>query len=1025
MTTDLAPEDIRRALWENESAPNGLPRNARAEQLVTAAEATGDPDVLRTALFGLIKAYEYSTERGKMLVPFARLLQEWDRDPSAFDEGDTHTFHWMFKWASSGMLTLPEMPLTTVEKWLAEMERRYRAAGYTERAVRQAEFNLADSTGDEERAARAFAAWSAAERDRMANCHACELNDQGTYWAERGDDEKALRTWEPVLAGRSHCAEEPHRVLARSLLPLLRSGRTDEARTHHLRGYRLARGNESLLGSIGRHIEFCALTGNEGRGLEILAEHAAQLEAEGNPSGRLELLGGTLVLLRRLLALGLGERPAVPDRVAGERRTVRELHDLLDAEATETAARFDRRNGNGTKSAELAARLAAQPLLAALPLGVRAPRIGPAAIRPETVRAETVRAGTVRPAETPGAEPERAETAGPAALAALAARARELRAKGHPGALAAWDRLAALVAEDDAAVDPLLAAELLEHTAVRAGRAGEDTVRDLFREAAAAHRAAGEHSRAALNDLRVVYAAARTGTSSEEIRELLATADEAARALDPADPTRTRRIATVALSEARLGGLLRHLESGHGAGEGADEGADEVADEGTDEGALLDAELAAFIAEFSVAETAGETVEETAGETAEGLTSLADLLAEAEVLRAEHAWQTGDGEAADALFASAVRRSVAAGRPWDAAEPLAQRARLLMAMGRAEDAEAAARTALEHGAELTGPAELGGLRLTLADLLYQQYGKEDEAAEYALEAAHWFDEAGESAGPGAYSRLILAQAYSETGRPAEAAEVLESALPDLLEHGPEQTVRARQTLGRALRAMNDQRAAAEQYLLAADIAKDWQSQHPHAQLATLGAECLSGAGLRTEAIAAYHRAVELWQSLAEPVGAVRALRSVAWLEAGEGDTAAARALMDRALAAGEGEGGELLLERASTWLQTAEILLNSLYSEADSTFQPPAVADPVRHEALGLLTQAEAALATLDLPGVVSERARCATRMAWTEQELDRAESATARLRALIAELTAQDTEECHAVLPRLERTLKQLSRRT
>ena len=29
--------------------------------------------------------------------------------------------------------------------------------------------------------------------------------------------------------------------------------------------------------SVGRHIEFCALTGNEARGLEILAEHQAWL----------------------------------------------------------------------------------------------------------------------------------------------------------------------------------------------------------------------------------------------------------------------------------------------------------------------------------------------------------------------------------------------------------------------------------------------------------------------------------------------------------------------------------------------------------------------------------------------------------------------------------------------------------------------------------------------------------------------------------------------------------------------------
>ncbi|WP_236242613.1 hypothetical protein [Streptomyces sp. CC228A] len=305
------PEAVLQALRENQSAPNGPLRNARAEELVAAAESTGDRDLVRKALFELITAYEFSTERGRMLVPFARLMQEWDKDPSAFDRHDVHRFHWMFKWVSSGMLTLPEIPLATIERWLAEMERRYRTAGYSERAVRQAEFTLAHETGDGERAARAFAAWTAADRDSMADCHACELNDQGRYRLHQGRVDGALESWAPVLDGREGCAEEPHRVLAESLLPLVRAGRLDAARAHHLRGHRLARGNESLLPAIGRHIEFCALTGNEGRGLEVLAEHAAHLASDGNPAARLDLLGGTLVLLRRLLALGHGDRPAV------------------------------------------------------------------------------------------------------------------------------------------------------------------------------------------------------------------------------------------------------------------------------------------------------------------------------------------------------------------------------------------------------------------------------------------------------------------------------------------------------------------------------------------------------------------------------------------------------------------------------------------------------------------------------------------------------------------------------------------
>ncbi|MER7112206.1 tetratricopeptide repeat protein [Streptomyces sp. NPDC000229] len=994
-----SPEDIRRALWENSSAPNGLLRNARGEELVAAAESTGDRDLLRQALFGLIQAYEFSSERGKMLVPFARLMQEWDKDPSSFDSNDSHTFHWMFKWVSSGMLTLPEIPLATMEQWLAEMERRYRLAGYTERAVRQGEFHLADHTGDIQRAARAFSAWTAADRDRMANCHACELSSQGSYWVAQGRDDKALRTWQPVLDGSSSCMEEPHRVLAKSLLPLVRTGDLDRARANHLRGYRMARGNESLLPSVARHIEFCALTGNEGRGLELLSEHASHLASDGAPGHHLDLLGGTLVLLRRLLALGIGDRPAVAH--GGRQRTVRELHDLLDADAWAIAARFDARNGNDAVSARLRHRLEREPLLDGLPLGVRAVRLGAGAISSAGAPPATAAGG--RRAPNGSALPE------------LVAEARELRAQGHPRASAVWDRIEALVAETGAATDALLAADLLDHRALRAGRAGEEGARRLFEQTVVAYRNAGEPSRAALAELRVVSAAAQSGAEADEIRELFGTAAASAEALDPADRTRTRRIATVALMRAKFEAMLR---DGGSTGEAGDEEADDTS--------RFDADLTAFVTEFSAAAGEGEG-------------DVDDLLAEAERLRADLAWRAGATERADALLSSAAQRCVGAGRPWDAAELLARRARLLMGLGRIRDAEDAARSALAHSAEIVAADELGPIRLTLAEVLYQQDGKEAEAADHALEAAHWFDAAGESAGAGAYARLVLARALGEAGRAAEAAEVLESALPDLLEHGEEQAVRARDALARNLRALGDHRAAAEQYLLAAEVAKGWDHAGPHAHFATLGAECLSASGMRDEALAAYHRAVELWQAAGDAGALARALRAQAWLEAEGGDTDAAKELMSRALAAVDGEGPELLVERARTWSQTAELMLDELYEDEEEEEDEedggdgehgdqPAGDDgeeagaAVRREAIHLLERADEAFAALG-PDVLEERTRCVVRMAWTERELGRTQGAAARIRALMTEAGALDTDHARSVLASLERTLDHLTR--
>src|SRR6201996_3450224 len=132
----------------------------------------------------------------------------------------------------------------------------------------------------------------------------------GQWGPELGDDEGALSFWGPVLAGTFRCSEEPHRVLGCALLPLLRTGQLDEARGAFLRGYSLARRNINLMAAVGQHVEFCALTGNEARGLEMLAEHQGWLaDRQASARKRLEFIGGVTVLLRRLIWLGYGSLP--------------------------------------------------------------------------------------------------------------------------------------------------------------------------------------------------------------------------------------------------------------------------------------------------------------------------------------------------------------------------------------------------------------------------------------------------------------------------------------------------------------------------------------------------------------------------------------------------------------------------------------------------------------------------------------------------------------------------------------------
>ncbi|MGW1803586.1 tetratricopeptide repeat protein, partial [Streptomyces sp. NPDC002078] len=520
---------LRRAMAENSEQPEGPARNARAERLLAEAEGLGIPLAVIEALGHQLKVYNYSSEKDKMFVPFSRLLRMWDERPEDFDAYEAHSLHWVFKWMSAGMLDQPHVPLASIEKWLAEMEHRYRLAGHSERAVRGAEFSVAAHIGDLARAERAYAAWLAADRDTMADCHACELHGQGEWQVQRGRDAQALELWRPVLEGEFACAHEPHTVLASSLAPLLRLGRVDEARANHLRGFRLVRPMESMRGAYADHVEFCALTGNEARALELLAERPAYFTDTGHPRSRLDFLAVVTLLMDRLTELGLGGQ-RVPGP-AGRTWTAQELAGHARVETLELAERFDRRNGTSNVGDRARARMAQRPLVERLPLGVR----------------------TVRTAPAPVAAPPPTEVHGEPGLADLLAEARRLSETLQPHALEAWAAVRRAARGTD--LEPRDRAELAEHEAMARGPEGIE----LFEQAAALYAEAGDPGEALAARARGAYVRALTGDVQAALDVVTGLYDEAL-ALYAEEATGVRQTASVLMSRARI--LMRRVHEG-------------------------------------------------------------------------------------------------------------------------------------------------------------------------------------------------------------------------------------------------------------------------------------------------------------------------------------------------------------------------------------------------------------------------------------------------------------------------------
>ena len=137
--------EVRSALAECSRLPDGRPKAQRLETLAAEVRQTGDGPLEAEVLLALSRAYEYSAERERMAVPFARLLQLLDRFPAELSPMSL-TIHWQLKWMTVGLIRNPAVPLETAQRWLDELDQRYRQRGFSQ-ALQRPQHHIAVAPG--------------------------------------------------------------------------------------------------------------------------------------------------------------------------------------------------------------------------------------------------------------------------------------------------------------------------------------------------------------------------------------------------------------------------------------------------------------------------------------------------------------------------------------------------------------------------------------------------------------------------------------------------------------------------------------------------------------------------------------------------------------------------------------------------------------------------------------------------------------------------------------------------------------
>ncbi len=393
--------------------PYGAAQIALVEQVIAHADALHLTGLSYEARMLGTSAYVYGGEPAKSFVTFSWCLAEFDRDAVTYGRS-VHTLLWHFKYMVSGLTRFPEVSLERTRGVLDDMERRWREGGHSLHAVYAHRHFLARHVGDVAEAEEWYGKWITAPRDDLSDCVGCDPTSKAWWLALQRRDEEAVALAEGVLSGRLTCSEQPQGMLTTLLRPYLRTGRLEQARDAHRRAYRLHRPHLADLADIAYHIEFCAITSNEARGVEILERHLGWLDRAPSPHAAMWFGAAGALVLRRAADRGRDSlrvhRPAHGDRAAADVEA-----DTLAAELTELAldmaSRFDARNGTDYQSGLIRELLAEEPLVDHLPLS---PTASPSLMSPSLMPPSRVSPAHGGPASAAAAMPTSVAGAAPA-----------------------------------------------------------------------------------------------------------------------------------------------------------------------------------------------------------------------------------------------------------------------------------------------------------------------------------------------------------------------------------------------------------------------------------------------------------------------------------------------------------------------------------------------------------------------------------------------------------------------------------
>lgn len=395
----MTAEEIRARLREADAldpadgGPGGAEYVEAMRAILPHAEALGDPELLFSVRIAVTWALRFKPLDkgpveffGEALPILRRCLVMCHEEPHRFPADDVRAMWNQLFLIVEGFIWLYPQPAERIYRFLDELERHCPPTRvWTRYAIEHYRMYVDARRGDEASVERRWAVLQA-QGEPEEHLHLDgKAGHEAAMWSRLGRDDRALEVLARLVSGQIPAREDrEHRHIL--LMPYLRAGRLDEAAaaheaTHDAGGMKL--------GDVAAHLEFCARTGNEERGLQILRRSLRFFEKEVSSVEAMWTAATAALLCRQAIAKGLDHEwfwPCVCDDPetcdAFAVWSFADLGSLLWWDAVNFAYEMDEMDGATFLSGRIRELAGGSPLPADLPLGpsrIRTPAAPPAA----------------------------------------------------------------------------------------------------------------------------------------------------------------------------------------------------------------------------------------------------------------------------------------------------------------------------------------------------------------------------------------------------------------------------------------------------------------------------------------------------------------------------------------------------------------------------------------------------------------------------------------------------------------------